>query len=103
MQVEALKTRKSAQQMSQLLRKMNPALAAVLIDERDEVINKILQHPKQARHLQLITKLPSHITICVQIMVQNLRNLKGRVVGVVGLAHLDGIERIWRDLQEGRS
>lgn len=72
--VEAMKTRAMANQMTAYLRQINPALAAVLIDERDE------------------------------IMVQSLRNLKGRVVGVVGLAHLDGIECRWNMLQgTGRS
>ena len=28
-------------------------------------------------------------------MVNQLRQLKGRVVGVVGLGHLDGMERLW--------
>jgi hypothetical protein len=32
-------------------------------------------------------------------MVQSLSGLQGRVVGVVGLAHLDGIERRWEELQ----
>ena len=36
-------------------------------------------------------------------MVDNLRQLTGRVVGVVGLAHLDGIERRWEALQHGDS
>ena len=31
----------------------------------------------------------------LQYMVERLRQLKGRVVGVVGLAHLDGMERLW--------
>ena len=34
-------------------------------------------------------------------MVDNLRKLKGRVVAVVGLAHLDGIERRWEEAQHG--
>lgn len=68
-QVEAMKSRKVAQQLSTFLRQLNPALAAALIDERDE-----------------------H-------MVQSLRRLKGRAVAVVGLAHLDGIERRWEGIQ----
>jgi hypothetical protein len=67
-QVEALKTRKMARQMSSYLREVSPALAAALIDERDDAL------------------------------VETLRGLKGRVVGVVGLAHLDGIERRWESL-----
>jgi pheromone shutdown protein TraB len=70
-QVEAMKTRAMARQMSSWMRELNPALATALIDERDEY------------------------------MVQQLRGLKGRVVGVVGLAHLDGIERRWESLQKG--
>lgn len=70
-QVEAMKTRGMARQMSEYMRQLNPALAAALIDERDEY------------------------------MVNTLRRLKGRVVGVVGLAHLDGIERRWEAMQPG--
>ena len=33
-------------------------------------------------------------------MVHSLSKLRGRVVGVVGLAHLDGIERRWEQLQQ---
>lgn len=32
-------------------------------------------------------------------MTEALLRLEGRVVGVVGLAHLDGIERRWEQLQ----
>jgi hypothetical protein len=69
--VEAMKTRGMAREMSDYLRRLNPALAAALIDERD-----------------------AHL-------VQQLAGLRGRVVGVVGLAHLDGIERRWAELQAG--
>ena len=48
---------------------VNPQLAAALIDERD------------------------------QVMVDCLSKLQGRVVGVVGLAHLDGMERRWQEMQ----
>ncbi len=34
-----------------------------------------------------------------EIMTDALLRLEGRVVGVVGLAHLDGIERRWEQLQ----
>lgn len=63
--VEALKTRKAAQAMTAALRQFNPKLAKALIDDRDKY------------------------------MVKRLRKLEGRVVGVVGLGHLDGIEREW--------
>lgn len=66
-QVEAMKTREMARQMSAFLRQINPAFARALIDERDE------------------------------IMTSNLRKLSGRIVGIVGLAHLDGIERLWNN------
>jgi len=68
-QVEAMKTRQMAREMAEFLRQINPELAAALIDERDEV------------------------------MARSLRQLKGRVVGVVGLAHLDGIEKQWEAMQ----
>ena len=32
---------------------------------------------------------------CMQVMVRCLQQLEGRVVGVVGLAHLDGMQRRW--------
>ncbi|KAL4422410.1 hypothetical protein ABPG75_008607 [Micractinium tetrahymenae] len=68
-QVEGLKTRAMAREMSEYMRRVNPRLAKALIDERD-------QH-----------------------MVDSLSKLEGRVVAVVGLAHLDGIERRWEALQ----
>lgn len=70
-QVEFMKRRSIARDLANFLRQINPQAAAALIDERDE------------------------------IMVQNLRRLKGRVVGVVGLAHLDGIERRWEAIHRG--
>lgn len=33
-------------------------------------------------------------------MVDQLYKLQGRVVGVVGLGHLDGIERLWEEKQD---
>ncbi|KAL4436127.1 hypothetical protein ABPG77_005575 [Micractinium sp. CCAP 211/92] len=68
-QVEGLKTRALVREMAEYMRRVNPRLAEALIDERD-------QH-----------------------MVDSLSRLEGRVVGVVGLAHLDGIERRWEELQ----
>ena len=35
----------------------------------------------------------------VQLMAECLWSLRGRVVGVVGLAHLDGIEERWEAMQ----
>lgn len=63
--IESLKTREAARAMSDTIRKVNPGVAAALIDERDE------------------------------ILAGSLLSMKGRVVGVVGLAHLDGIEKHW--------
>lgn len=67
------------------------------------------------RHMVLPTRFPAHVhlqqRICLptaalanaderdEIMTQALLRLEGRVVGVVGLAHLDGIERRWEQLQ----
>lgn len=67
--VELLKTRKAATAMRDHLRSNSPELAAVLVDERD------------------------------QFLVEQLRALSGKVVAVVGLAHLDGIEQKWKELQ----
>ncbi|KAK9906678.1 hypothetical protein WJX75_006000 [Coccomyxa subellipsoidea] len=68
-QVEAMKNRKMARAMTDYMRKVNPELASALTDERDEY------------------------------MVKCLQQLEGRIVGVVGLAHLDGIERRWDAIQ----
>ena len=48
----------------------------------------------------LFIALPALPSIChiLQYMVQRLRVLDGRVVGVVGLGHLDGLERRWQQL-----
>ncbi|KAI3429803.1 hypothetical protein D9Q98_010116 [Chlorella vulgaris] len=67
-QVESMKTRKAVRDMGRYMRQVNPAMATALIDERD-----------------------AH-------MVRELSRLEGRVVGVVGLAHLDGMERRWEEL-----
>ena len=66
--IEALKSRRTATLMSTFLRNAHPGLAAALIDERD-------QH-----------------------MVDRLRNVEGKGVAVVGLAHLDGIEARWQEV-----
>ncbi|CAL5227735.1 g10750 [Coccomyxa viridis] len=68
-QVEAMKSRKAAKAMTEYLRTVNPGLAAAMTDERDE------------------------------LMFKRLQQISGRGVGVVGLAHLDGIEQRWRDWQ----
>ncbi|CAK0751245.1 hypothetical protein CVIRNUC_002053 [Coccomyxa viridis] len=68
-QVEAMKSRKAARAMAEYLRQLNPQLAAAMTDERDEFMFKKLQH------------------------------FTGQSVGVVGLAHLDGIEQRWEEWQ----
>jgi len=68
--IESLKTREAARAMSDTIRKVNPGVAAALIDERD------------------------------QILADSLLSAKGKVVGVVGLAHLDGIEKRWKQKME---
>eukprot|EP01025_Chloroclados_australasicus_P050433 TRINITY_DN5792_c0_g1_i1.p2 TRINITY_DN5792_c0_g1~~TRINITY_DN5792_c0_g1_i1.p2 ORF type:complete len:217 (-),score=19.68 TRINITY_DN5792_c0_g1_i1:490-1140(-) len=66
---EALKNRRYARLLLDYMRETTPEIVHVLIDERDE-----------------------HMT-------QVLRGLKGRVVAVVGLAHMDGIERQWQKFE----
>ncbi|GBG71632.1 hypothetical protein CBR_g9048 [Chara braunii] len=66
--VEGLKTRKMARKLVQEMRKKAPHIAKVMIDERNEV------------------------------MVSKLRGLKGKIVAVVGLAHVDGMEASWHKL-----
>ena len=119
--VEALKTRRAATLMSNFLRKTNPALASALIDDRDQVsvpwqtkdlccatsqsvvgrgcAAKLLGGKLKYRNVHRFL-LPrwrlklQHVEL--QVMVDNLRQLEKRVVAVVGLAHLDGIEARWR-------
>ncbi|DBA73860.1 hypothetical protein WJX79_009281 [Trebouxia sp. C0005] len=68
--VEALKTKKAAEAMTAALRQFNPKLAKALIDDRDE------------------------------FMVRSLRKLEGKVVGVVGLGHLAGMQKRWEQLEK---
>ena len=69
--VEALKTRDHARLMTGWMNKAIPPIADVMIHRRDQVM---------AQHLR---------TRCGQ----------GKVVAVVGLAHVDGIEREWQALR----
>lgn len=58
--------------MTDYMRKLHPGAVRVMLDERDEVL------------------------------CNNLLGCEGTVVGVVGLAHLDGIERRWQEaMQKG--
>lgn len=34
-----------------------------------------------------------------QLMVKRLLECEGTVVGVVGMAHMDGIERLWKEAE----
>ena len=96
--IEALKTRQSARLMREAIRKMNPGVAAALIDDRDQVArNRIccrssiccfVDHPVQ--------------TCCfLQTLVNSLKPLRGKVVAVVGIAHLDGIQRLFSEDMAG--
>jgi pheromone shutdown protein TraB len=69
--VENLKTRRHIREMREYLAYQMPKIARVFVDERDE------------------------------IMVEALLRCKGeRVVAVVGMAHMDGIERRWEEAQK---
>jgi pheromone shutdown protein TraB len=69
--VENLKTRKHVREMREYLAHQVPRIAHVFVDERDE------------------------------IMVEALLKCKGeRIVAVVGMAHMDGIERRWEEAQK---
>lgn len=63
--IESIKTREKAREMMQMVQQCMPGVLRVIRDERDE------------------------------FMVKQLLRCQGRVVGVVGLAHMDGIEERW--------
>lgn len=69
MAVERIKNRKAVRLMAEGMRKQLPHVVRIMLDERDEYMTKVLH------------------------------DLPGRVVAVVGLAHLDGIEKNWRCLE----
>lgn len=70
--IERMKHRTVVSAMQNCLEKINPELINVLVHERDEY------------------------------MVKELLKLEGRVVAVVGLGHLDGIEKRWNAAQGTR-
>ena len=37
-----------------------------------------------------------------EFMVRHLLRCEGRVVAVVGIAHMDGIEALWKERMEGK-
>jgi pheromone shutdown protein TraB len=65
--IERHKNRDAVMAGTALLREVYPSGVRVLLDERDDVLTKAL------------------------------RGCTGRVVGVVGLGHLDGIEKRWAE------
>lgn len=67
--VERMKNRKAVRLMAEGMRKQLPHIVRIMLDERDEYMAKVLH------------------------------NMHGRVVAVVGLAHLDGIEKNWMSLE----
>lgn len=70
--VEALKDRETVRALVAYMRDAQPAATRVLLDERDD------------------------------ILARALRSARGsRVVGVVGLAHVDGIEQRWAAMDAG--
>ncbi|KAG0620270.1 hypothetical protein M758_4G203300 [Ceratodon purpureus] len=65
--VERLKTRETVREMMHWMEQSFPAVVKAMVHERDE------------------------------IMVKRLLECEGTVVGVVGMAHMDGIERLWKE------
>ncbi|KAH8957514.1 hypothetical protein BDL97_07G095800 [Sphagnum fallax] len=65
--VERLKTRETVRQLISWMEAAFPDVVKVMVHERDA------------------------------LMVKRLRACEGKVVGVVGMAHMDGIERLWKD------
>lgn len=69
--VESLKTRANVRQMREFLEYQFPRVSKVFIEERDDIMFDAL-----------------------------MRIRAERVVAVVGMAHMDGIERRWEETQE---
>ena len=73
--VELLKTRRAVRALTRHMREEFPKVAAAMVDERDEIMtNGLLQ-----------------------------KCGPGRTVAVVGMAHMDGIERRWTEAQGGHA
>ena len=108
--------------MAEYLRQLNPQLAAAMTDERDEVLvilvytglehilhscitSCCLQGFHQAAYNhpspQALTNpsCDAKVILPLQFMFRKLQHFSGRSVGVVGLAHLDGIEHRWEKWQ----
>ncbi|KAI3871811.1 hypothetical protein MKW92_026291 [Papaver armeniacum] len=63
-------TRSSVQEMQSSLKKLRPEIFKVIVEDRDK------------------------------FMFTNLRSFQGKVVAVVGMGHMDGIELLWRRAEE---
>lgn len=70
--VELMKTRRAVRALTRHMREEFPRVATAMVDERDDFMTEGL-----------------------------LRRCGGRTVAVVGMAHMDGIERRWREAQGG--
>ncbi|KAK3285080.1 hypothetical protein CYMTET_7296, partial [Cymbomonas tetramitiformis] len=68
--VEAMKTREAASEMMNMTKQVLPEAVRVIRDERDE------------------------------FMVEKLLACSGRVVAVVGIGHMDGIEKLWGEAMQ---
>ena len=96
--IEALKTRQSARVMREAIRKMNPGVAAALIDERDQVARNCICCRSCIRFFIDYQMQPCYF---LQTLMNSLKPLRGKVVAVVGLAHLDGIQRLFTEDMAG--
>jgi pheromone shutdown protein TraB len=73
--VETLKTRKAAGAMAQLLRTQFPKIASAMLDQRDDIMtNGLLTAARE-------------------------KGGPSKIVAVVGMAHMDGIEERWEKAQ----
>lgn len=113
-----MKTRKAVRDMGRYMRQVNPAMATALIGAAPRLRRRteckgeactckapVLQRSTPCSMLQTCQR--SCCACCAVLccaderdahMVRELSRLEGRVVGVVGLAHLDGMERRWEEL-----
>ncbi|XP_059075713.1 uncharacterized protein LOC131061159 isoform X2 [Cryptomeria japonica] len=74
-----------------------------------KLTEKLIENTTQRNFVRKLTeKLTSEIPDIVrviltqrdQMMFENLRKCKGKVVAVVGMAHMDGIEQMWKDIEQ---
>jgi hypothetical protein len=104
-----MKSRAVVRDMATYMRRVNPRLAAAMIGAvvwgrtcLPACLPSCLPASQAAlpQRICLFSLCSSLLTPADErdeVMVQSLSQLQGRVVGVVGLAHLDGIERRWED------